>query len=827
MPRTYQNVTNFAKGELSELVEGRIDLDQYYSGAKTIENMLIMEQGPAQRRPGTRFVAIVKTPSLVTRIVRYAASKTASYALEFGEGYIRFYKNNARLENPPGTPIEISSPYVAGDLDTLNFSQLNDVLFVTSTFYAPRRLERYSDTVWQLRLEPLAPGPSFEYGTRPAATLTPSATSGAGVTFTASVAQFEASDVGRELLVIAGANIGARALITGYTSQTVVTGTVTQNFINVTATAATDWKITDSYQTAITPSAVGPVGATITLTLVAAGWRVGDVGKFVQLNGGIAEITGITSNLIVNAIIRSVLNTASAASANAWTLEELAWSAANGFPTCDEFLDGRHYYAGSLAQPQTFWGSKVDDIGNFAVGVLADDAVQYTISNNQSNPIVWMRASRQLLIGTTNGEFNAFGSQDQIITPTNINVKPQTANGSTDDVQPLLVGSVVLYVTASTRRLREEVFDYRIDGYASADIIVLAQHLTRDFGLRELSYQREPTALIWSPRDDGTLLAATYIRDQNVIAWTRQITGAAVADPAVPLHSKPSDGFFESLCVIPHPNQDRDQAWVIVRRTINGATTRYVEFFDDARFYYRQLHTDCATTYDGTGTVALQMSATSGAGVTATAGAPFFVASDVGREIRIIGAGARATVTGFTSSTVVTVTIVNTFPNVGPFATGAWGVARSDLTGLSYLEGKTVQIVKDGAPLPMAVVAAGVATASEKGIKMEVGLQYISTLDPVRPEFAGPTGSIQGLPKHQPIVNVRLFESVGFTIQNTDLEDFRNEGDVQDAPPTLFTGDRQITGLQGWDIDGRVRIQQTQPLPLTVTLLNTVTDVSV
>src|SRR5439155_25863980 len=122
-------VTNFSKGELSELLEGRVDLDQYYNGAKTLENVIILEQGAARRRAGTRYVATVKTPSLATRCVRFVASKTNAYVLEFGDGYIRFYKNNARLE--PAGPTEIATPYVAADLRLLTFSQSNDVLYIT------------------------------------------------------------------------------------------------------------------------------------------------------------------------------------------------------------------------------------------------------------------------------------------------------------------------------------------------------------------------------------------------------------------------------------------------------------------------------------------------------------------------------------------------------------------------------------------------------------------------------------------------------------------------------------------------------------------------
>src|SRR5262245_27563462 len=108
MPRIRQNVSSLAKGELTELMEGRVDMEQYANGSKTLENMIVLEQGPGQRRPGLRFVSITKFPALQSRAVRYVQSKLNAYTLEFGDGYIRVYKNNARL-----TTVEISSPYVA------------------------------------------------------------------------------------------------------------------------------------------------------------------------------------------------------------------------------------------------------------------------------------------------------------------------------------------------------------------------------------------------------------------------------------------------------------------------------------------------------------------------------------------------------------------------------------------------------------------------------------------------------------------------------------------------------------------------------------------
>jgi len=723
------------------------------------------------------------------------------------------------------------APYVAADLPLLTFRQSNDVLYITSVFYEPRKLIRFSDVVWQLQFvgKTTQAGtfntpPSYEYGTRPSTTVTPSAVSGAGVTFTASAPQFDTSDVGRDILIIDGANVGARATITGFTSTTVVTGTITQNFTNTSANAALTWKITSSYKTIITPGAAGPEGVTTTLTLTASGWRTGDVGKFVQFNGGIAEITGITSGTVVNAIIRSIFSSTTAAQSGAWTLEENSWSSTNGFPACDEFHNERHYYAGTLAQPQTFWGSKSGDFENFAVGTLDDDAVDFTLTDGQLNPIVWMRSARHLLIGTVSGEFNVFGTNDAPITPTNIFVRPETSNGSTDDVQPLKIGAVIIYVSASTRRLREFVYDYNTDTYVSPDLLLLAEHLTRDFGIVDIAYQREPWPIIWAVRDDGQLMACTYIRDQNIVAWQRHPTGTLTFDPDSE-HGISVDGFVESVAIIPHPNGDRDQVWFSVNRIINGVSTRYVEYLDDSRFVYDRLHTDCAVTYNGTGTVAITLGALTGVGVSVSAFSAFFTAADVGREIRLFTGPGTALITAFNTALSVTVTVLTPFTNLN-IPANTWGVARSDLTGLGHLEGVTLDVIGDGAIQAPTVVSGGAATAQYKAIRVEAGIPYDSVVKSVRPEVQLGQGSSQALQKHISEVTVRIFQSLGFEVNEREQRVFRTTGSLNNNPPPLRTDDVTCRGLLRWDKDGRFTVKQKQALPLTVLFLTGVFNVA-
>ena len=97
MARVAVQLTNFTGGELSPRLDGRNDLAKYASGCKTLQNMVVYPHGSSARRPGTTFVAEVKTSSAKTRLIPFEFSTTQTYILEFGNNYIRFYKDSGAI----------------------------------------------------------------------------------------------------------------------------------------------------------------------------------------------------------------------------------------------------------------------------------------------------------------------------------------------------------------------------------------------------------------------------------------------------------------------------------------------------------------------------------------------------------------------------------------------------------------------------------------------------------------------------------------------------------------------------------------------------------
>jgi hypothetical protein len=484
------------------------------------------------------------------RLVPFVKNRDTSYMLEFGDSAIRVYRSNGTY-----TGTEVPSLYSAAMLADVDYVQGEDAMYLAHPLLPIQRLRRFSDTYWDISAAPFTTTPFDEVGEAVLATLTLSAaTVGAGRTFTASGATFLASDVGRNIICDAGL-----ATITGYTSTTVVTATIVIAFASTTLLSGAYMDV--SPQTSCTPSATGPVGTSITLTLATAGWRVINIGKFVRVNGGLAKITGTASDTVANARIITELTSVVAAPALSWSLEGDVWGAGFGYPCTVTLHEQRLIAAGTTRFPQTIWGTRTGELTDFTRGTADDDGFQFTIANDEVNPISFVASLRHLTVNTHGGEFSVRGGLEKPLTPTNVRVVPESGHGA-KGVRPVVVGKESLFVQRAGRKVRAMGYRYDFDGFASPDLTVLAEHITAG-GVAQLAYQQEPDSILWCARSDGALLSCTLDRDQTVTGWAKHYT----------------PGWVESVASI--PVGERDQTWLIVRRKIGGATVRYLERIDD------------------------------------------------------------------------------------------------------------------------------------------------------------------------------------------------------------------------------------------------------
>ena len=554
MPKLKIIQSNFSSGEIAPSALGRVDIARYTNAIKLGKNIIPQTLGGAKKRLGTQWISETKDSTKRAKLVPYIVGRDVAYMLEFGDSYMRVYLPDGSAVMNGAVPYEITTPYDDQELADIDYAQSEDAMYVFHRGIPTHRILTSSDDAWNCLPVPFTTTPFSEQGDFPAVGLTLSAnTVGTGRSMTASSSYWLAADVGRAVLHNAGV-----AVITAVVSGTVATVEL-KSIFDSTSIPSGEWNLDSSPQARLTPSAKDPVGGAITMTLNLAGWRAEDVGKYVRLNSGLARIDSITSSTVAVGEILIVLSAAVAAPALSWTLQSSMWTSVNGYPCTGTMNDQRLVTAGTLKNPETVFGSRIGEPLDFLIGTGDSDGYVFSISTNQKSDIDYVIQNRNLLVLTNGGEFSMFSGTEKPITPTNVQVKPQSPHGSRR-VKPLPVGKEVLFVQRAGRKLRAIGYRYDEDGYKSTDLTTLAEHITAS-GIAEMAFQQEPDPVVWCVLNNGRLVSLTFDRDLDVIAWAQHST----------------DGAFESVACIPYG--DSEQVWMIVRREIDGQVRRYVERF--------------------------------------------------------------------------------------------------------------------------------------------------------------------------------------------------------------------------------------------------------
>ena len=568
MARVAVQLTNFTGGELSPRLDGRNDLAKYASGCKTLQNMIVYPHGSAARRPGTNFVAEVENSAEKTRLIPFEFSTTQTYILEFGDQYIRFYKDGGAIleANKTITGITQANPGVVSS---------------TAHGYSNGDTVVISGVVGMTQVN----GKRFKVASVAANTFALQTIDGTNVN-TTSYTAYTSGGIANRVYQIATTYLTADLFQIKYAQSADVMYLCHPDYSvkKLSRTGHTSWTITevdftngpylDDNTTAVTfHSSAHTVGTARDLTASAATFASTDVGRLVSFRTGYGEITAFTSSTAVTWTI--IKDTGSGSNSVDWALG--AFSDTTGYPSCVTFYEQRLVFAGTEVQPQTLYFSKSGDYESMDEnrgGTIADDdAIIYTIASNQVNAIRFLSATRTLIVGTVGGEFSVSGGgSDDPVTPTNILIKKQSNHGCAN-IDAIPVGNVTLFLQRAKRKIRELAYNFDVDGYVAPDMTILAEHIS-ETGINEMSYQQEPNQIIWAVREDGKLVGLTYQREQQVVAWHQHIFGGAFST---------GNAVCETVATIP-TNDKEYQTWIIVKRTINGVTRRYVEYLNQFDF---------------------------------------------------------------------------------------------------------------------------------------------------------------------------------------------------------------------------------------------------
>lgn len=522
---------SFSNGELSGKIFGRTDLKEYFDGCEQLENNIPYRLGGASRRPGTRFV---------TDETAMGEAAYIPFSVEGGTGFV--IAINPRAGVPPGVTshpdIAILDPLNLGPLTPLGLLRVElqaDLVSLTLPFIAPFGTNAYhyaqsADTLVVTHRRGLMPplyfklerdssnaatgkvlvttirdtGTGFEAtfdlpsgggaefrkvlrvpfrdsNIDVTKTLAPSATTGAGITVTASVATFTADHVDTFWKITEGTNTGVFK-ITGFTNSTTVTADVMVNFASTLP--QDNWQ-----EPAWSDERLWPKTVTFFESRLIFG-------------GSPFQVENFWGSLINNPF---------------------------------------HFMERRLAQDLA---SATDVSGlNYFGDVASTDPFNFRIAYGETNPITWVSSGRDLQIGTEGSEITFTGGQDAILSNSSISSRQQTTHGSSS-IQPQRFNQTLLFVSFDRRRVHNFEFNFQQDNYITNHLNIhsdeIISHLDTDGidGSFEHIQWSEHWQTLFCITSNNALVAFSVDNTTKLAAWHKHtIGGSNAGGAAVKVHS--------------------------------------------------------------------------------------------------------------------------------------------------------------------------------------------------------------------------------------------------------------------------------------------------
>lgn len=872
---------NFSGGTVTSKASGRIDLAQYVNSIQSSTNLVVTRYGSLASRPGTQYITNSVTSS-DHRLTTFKYSDNVGYALEWGDGELRFFKNKAVVtdstdfsngtftsdiagwtDNSSGTgsiahntnlmdiigagvgneakataqldylgikqytvtvtvgttgcdykvgttsggsqitsgslsvgsaqtfnftpttsgtvyitfeqtgsatttidDVSLSSPeyvidhpYSVSELSKLQFAQSFDTLYIVHPSYAPRKLLRIGNDDWELTSPTFKDGPYFDINDT-TTTATPGATSGSGVTVTFSSTTginnnlgFSASDVGRSIRLRSGPDSTDRATYSGdgtrttfpitfsYSSQADVevyseanTGVWTKQTYSASPSAADEYSVNSLGQVLFSHTA-----PTSSVNIIVQRVNTG-TGRW-----GWGTIASITSSTVVTVDIEDSwhgTNTTTDWRLGAWYIGK--------YPNTVSFHEQRLYFGGS---GQWIWGSQVGNYENFQLDnndrkgtPTAATSIAFQIASTEGNQIQAI-TSQQGLASLTTGDLSALftdiGGILSAVTPPAITKNAETSAGN---IQPVVVNRAILYPNFQKNALNALFFDYNSFGYQPQELSTYAENLFTTSSLKEMTYQSLPYKLVWYLREDGKFISHTFLPDQQVNAFMlHEIAG--------------TNATVESITSVPS-GLDNDNVYMLVKRTVDGGTVRYIEvledFFDNDSLLTNSYFTDSSLHYNST--------------------------------------------------------------------------ATDTITGLSHLEGEVVRIVTEDGIHPNRTVSSGSITLQDDYTDVIVGLYKERNLETHPIEANLQYGTARGTKKSIFEIQVEFYETssakIGTETGRTTEVIFTSPQETETNALELYTGLKRVNLASRYSETVTVLIEQINPLPLTINSIITKLDLT-
>lgn len=494
--KKYQN--SFTTGVLSPGVMARTDLQKYADGCQEMVNGIVYAHGGVTNRPGTAYTDTLPGDGI---LIPFVYSVEQAYVLAFfdagnGKAHLRIYRDGGVVIDREGNPVEYETPYLPEELKKLKFAQSADVMFMAHPAHPPMKLTRSSHTAWtfsEMSFTPSIPAPT-----------------------------------------------GLKAEPSGFVDET---ETYYPIEIDYKVSAVNEREVESVPSEAVSAEALStwPSGAKVELSWDAVEGAV-RYEVYKNVRGWYEYIGSAESTTFKDDNIEGDSGTGPKENRDPFAGE-------GNYPGTVGIYQQRLVFGRSNNEPQTVWMSETGSFDSMAVAqpLRDDSAITVTVDSKQMNEIRHFIPLRDMLMLTSGAEFKMSGGSSGAVTPTSIRFDIQSYWGSSD-VPPIVSGTSILLAQNSGRAIRDLHYQLQEDGYSGNEVSILAEHLL-DSPVRDWAFQQEPYSTVWVCLESGKLLTFTYMREQEVWAWSEH---------------ESSGGKFRSVSVI--REGENDAAYFLVKR---------------------------------------------------------------------------------------------------------------------------------------------------------------------------------------------------------------------------------------------------------------------
>lgn len=510
-------IKNFTGGVIGETLLSRYDLAKYQNSLLRMENFFPNTHSNAVRRSGMRFVAVLGESSEENKTPVKAVLMPFIFSTQEEQNYvIVFFNQKFSVYNKTGLVAEnIACPFAESDLYELSYAQVADIIYIAHKNYPLQKLTRSGEEPYTWAIEEVAINSSIAAPNKPEVTWKSGSGSGA-----------------------APADYQLRYKIVSVDSDGVQS--VPSEAGAVTGRYPTEWIVGDK---------------------VTISWNAVDGAEEYNIYRESAGYFGYIGTTDSTSFVD-----------NNYEPDTADTPQENWFPFADgnnpgvvSFHQQRMVLAGTKNSPQSVYMSRTGDFENFRKSrpLQDDDPIEYSIASGTIDEIQWVASFKDLLIGTSGAEYMATGADGtgSTITAKGINISPQSFWGSSH-LFPIVVGTSILHAQRYSSKVRDLFYSLETDGYNGSDLTTLTPHLFEGYKILQWTFQQSPDSILWCVRDDGVLLAMSYIKEQQIVGWS--------------IHK--TEGKVKSVCRI---SGEVDRVFVVVERECEGKTITTLEYIEN------------------------------------------------------------------------------------------------------------------------------------------------------------------------------------------------------------------------------------------------------